>query len=157
MKSNDLNQLEITKDGEIYRDGEKVKPYKHHKGYLQIWHKKKNTYVHRLVAEEYIPNPDNKPQVNHKNGNKEDNRVENLEWVTNAENWEHSKKNGLWYNGYNEKRKLSWEQAQQIRTLRKTTKMTYKQLSHIFEVSTSTIKDIVKYKKYTSKNYYGRM
>ena len=55
-------------------------------GYLQVFLNRKPQYVHRLVAEAFIPNPEHKETVNHKNEVKTDNKVENLEWMTRREN-----------------------------------------------------------------------
>ena len=66
----------------------KPKPNTH--GYIRVsitmHNKKKSIAVHRLVAETFIPNPDNKPCIDHINTNRADNRVENLRWVTYSEN-----------------------------------------------------------------------
>ena len=71
-----------------------LNPCKDTYGYLRIKlsknNKAKKYQVHRLVAQAFIPNPENKPQVNHLDGNKLNNYYKNLEWCTNGENQIHS-------------------------------------------------------------------
>jgi hypothetical protein len=74
---------------------------------LRINGKKNARLLHRLLANAFIPNPENKPQINHKDGNKWNYALDNLEWVTDQENKIHAHKTGLIKHSRNENCKLS--------------------------------------------------
>ena len=82
--------------GNIYnRHGDLMASAVDHCGYLHTILNRKNRNIHRVIAETFIPNPNNLPCVNHKDGNKQNNRVDNLEWCTHSENTLHSFRTGL--------------------------------------------------------------
>lgn len=86
------NGYSVSRDGRIRNDttGHELKPFGSKDKYLGVRLGRKNyCRVHRIVAETFIPNPSNKPQVNHRDGNKRNNCVENLEWCSIAENQRH--------------------------------------------------------------------
>ena len=77
---------EVSNLGRVRRNGRILKPLKHRDGYLKIDLNKqgirKGVYIHRLVGLAFIPNPDNLPCINHKDEDKTNNTVKNLEWCT---------------------------------------------------------------------------
>ena len=137
-----LDDYIITIEGEIINkhNNHKIKPQPNGKGYLRVIIGKKRYFVHRLVAQKYIPNPNNKLQVNHKNGIKIDNRVENLEWVTNQENRLHAVKNGLHLTG--SKCPYSKLNEDDVIYILQNKTLSNKQLAAKFNVSASCIYDI---------------
>jgi hypothetical protein len=89
----------ITSCGKVwsYKTKKFLSTHKNSKGYKRVYLCKGNggklLAIHRLVAMSYIPNPDNLPQINHKDENKENNAVNNLEWCTNKYNSNYGTRN----------------------------------------------------------------
>lgn len=100
-------------------------------------------YIHRAIAKAFIPNPENKSQVNHINGIKTDNRIENLEWVTQWENNIHSYK----YLTRKSKMILTKDIAEQIRSEYVPRKVTCKKLWRKYWVSDMVISRILNFKQ----------
>jgi NUMOD4 motif./HNH endonuclease. len=139
----------------VFKKGRILKNQITKRGYHQVSlmiepKQKYNTGVHRLVALAFISNPEKKPQVNHIDCDKENNCVENLEWVTNAENNIHAIKNNLMNPNLGEKNhnsKLSNVEVIQIRELIKAG-ATLLQLSKQYKMSSSALCNIKHNKTY---------
>ncbi len=133
----------VSEEGEVFniKWNRKVKPQPNGKGYLRFHVAGKGYFVHREVALRYVPNPENKPHVNHKDGNKLNNRADNLEWVTNAENHLHAVKNGLLKTG----EKCSWSKLtkENVLFIRQHPEIGLNELAKMFSVNRSTIKAVI--------------
>lgn len=140
-----------------FKDGKLLHRQKESIGYLSVklfednrW---KTILIHRLVAETFIPNPENKKTVNHINGIKTDNRLENLEWCTFSENSIHAVKNNLVKRVYGEdchNSKFKKDDIDKIFYLSKS--LSARKISKIYGVCNTTISDILKQKSYKIKN-----
>lgn len=135
--------------GNIYnRHGEIMVGAVDHCGYRHIIANRRNRNVHRIVAETFIPNPNNLPCVNHKDGNKLNNSVDNLEWCTHSENVIHAYSTGLEQRTCDERHhthKLTNEDVKYIRKvyIKRDKKFGAVALSKQFAVDRTTIHDIV--------------
>lgn len=158
----------ITKNGENYEISnlgnirhattKKTKtPQRDKDGYLFFMlyknNKGSNAKLHRLIALTFISNPENKPLVNHKDGNKENNNIDNLEWATSAENNKHAWENKL-NQGYDKKgenhpsSKLTEKDVLTIRRMYSDGGYTYQKLADAYGVDKSMIGLIIKRKSW---------
>lgn len=115
---------------------------------IRIYGELKSLYNHRLVAQHFIPNPNNLPQVNHKDGNPHNNHLRNLEWVTPKQNIHHA-----WDLGLAKKRSKNWNQridkavVNEVHRLRNTG-LPQTEIARIIRVHQSTISLILNKKKH---------
>lgn len=153
-----LCNYRVTSGGDIYniKTGRKLKPWIDKQGYYTIrLAGSKNLYVHRIVAQLFIPNPENKKEVNHKDGIKTNNSISNLEWLTRNQNIQHAYDIGIMHGPLGHKNKigtlhhnvkLTEAQVLEIRKIGKN--KTLKELSEVYKVSFKTISKILNRKRW---------
>lgn len=137
-------------------------PRLHTNGYLRVQlsknKQKKDFYIHRLVALTFLPNLDNYKQINHKDLNKKNNNISNLEWCNSSYNQSHGFKNGARERDFYKKislkgqglrkYKLDCQRAERIRYLYENCEYTQVELGKMYGVSKTSVQEILKNRRY---------
>lgn len=163
LKDNIDTEVEIWKDfqghyqvsnlGNVWsnRTNKMIRPVVDKGGYLRFGvtsnGKRKHWSVHRAVAVAFIPNLEHKPCVNHDDGNKLNNRVDNLSWVSYSENMKHACETGLLKPVYGENNGSAKLKNTEVIIIREMYRKHAKTLAEQYNVSVTTVNDIIK-KKY---------
>lgn len=131
-----------TSIGKILKPGHR---YKYPRVELTIGSHKRKHFVHVLLAKAFIPNPSNKLEVNHIDGDPKNCTLENLEWVTRAENQRHARALGL-FKGYTKTNKLTPMQVMALR-IDKENGMSQTELAKKYGINQSNVSRICRYKR----------
>lgn len=155
---NRVVESENNKNGRTHMriNGKRLDPTETQTGYLTVVlfknGKRVRKRVHRLVAQAFISNPENKPQVNHKDGDKKNNNASNLEWVTSGENEKHALENGLKPSGERcGKSKLKLKEVKLIRQRYKKKEISMQKLADEHSVTVQTISAIINRKTWCTE------
>jgi hypothetical protein len=138
----------VTIDGKVINEkGKEIKPYLSKHGYLRISiyedSKYKRVFLHRLIAEKFIPNINNLPCVNHIDGDKKNNNISNLEWCSYSHNNKHAYRIGLNKRKPGEKSHRHVLKENQVKYIYiNPDGKTNKELADIYNVATQTISNI---------------
>ena len=161
-----VGQYSVSECGQVWShvSGRWLKQRRQNAGYLFVSlyndgnRSFKNTLVHRLVAQAFVPNPEMLRCVNHKDGNKDNNAAANLEWVSHSQNMKHAAALGLWAPpaGSAERakrlgqsrRKVPFETVQQVRALWRTGGFLQKELAVKFGIDFRLVSEMVRDKTY---------
>lgn len=126
-------------------------PKKYKKLYFRLIYEGRtiNRPLHRLMAETFIPNPENKPQVNHIDGDTLNNNLYNLEWCTAKENMKHASRTGLLATAERHgNTKLTWDQVTKIRTRYEKGGISQRKLAKEYGVDQKAICEMVNFRSW---------